>query len=163
MFEIEPLISKIEQSSEEDRERIIQQLIFEAEKNMIASDNQIEIPQTDHFSKGVYAREIRVPKGAFVVGKIHKFENLNILSQGEMTVFSIEGIKRVKAPVTVVSPAGVKRLAFAHEDCVWTTIHGTKERNVEKIEKKFIAKSYNEVKKLSFKDKFILRWCKWLG
>lgn len=124
----------------------IKEFITHAEEMMkSSSENQIEIPLKNYFSKGVYAREIFIPKGSFAVGKIHKHENLNILSSGEISILSIEGFKRIKAPFTVVSPPGVKRFAYAHEDCVWTTIHGTNETDVEIIETEFIAKDYDEV------------------
>lgn len=106
---------------------------------------QIEIPVTHHFSKGLYAREIFIPKGSFIVGKIHKFENLNILSKGELTILSIEGSARIKAPFTVVSPPGVKRVAFAHEDSIWTCIHATDETDLAKIEEEVIVKSYDQL------------------
>lgn len=107
---------------------------------------QAEIPVTHHFAnagtkRGVYAREIFIPKGTVLTGKIHKYEQINIMSRGEMSVLTEEGVKRVRAPFTVVSPAGTKRIAYAHEDTVWTTIHATDETDLEKIEAAFIAKS----------------------
>ena len=105
----------------------------------------IEVPIHHHFSKDVYAREMRVPKGAVIVGKIHKFQNLNILSQGEVSVISIDGVMRVKAPYTFVASPGAQRVFYMHEDTVWTVVHGTDETDVEKIEEKFIAKSYEEL------------------
>jgi len=114
--------------------------IMSKAKEIISKEEQVEIPVTNHFSKGVYAREITIPQGAFVIGKKHKFQNLNILSKGEISLISIDGAIRVKAPYTVVSSPGVQRLAYAHEDCVWTTIHGTDETDVDKIEEEFIEK-----------------------
>lgn len=112
---------------------------------MISLMEQIEVPLKHYFSKGVYAREVTIAKGSFLIGKIHKHQNLNILSKGEITVFSIEGYARIKAPCTMVSPPGVKRVVYAHEDCVWTTIHGTDETDLVKIEEQFIVKSYEEL------------------
>lgn len=106
---------------------------------------QVPMPVTHHFSKGLYGRELLVPAGTYIGGKIHKFENFNILSQGEMLLFSIEGRKRVKAPFHIVSPAGVKRVAIALEDCTWTTIHATEETNIDKIEEEVIVKSYDQL------------------
>ena len=40
-----------------------------------------------------------------------------------------------------LSPPGTKRIAFAHTDCTWTTIHGTHETDLEKIENHFIAET----------------------
>lgn len=136
---IEKLAGGLTPSKEEIRD-----LIDSFENEMLAKE-QIDIPVKNHFSKGVYAREITIPKHSLVVGKIHKFENLNILSKGDITVLSVDGMMRVKAPYTVVSSPGVKRLAFTHEETVWTTIHGTDEKDVDKIEEEFIAKSYDEV------------------
>jgi hypothetical protein len=105
---------------------------------------QLDLPVKHHFSKGVYARELFIPKGTVLTGKIHKHAQLNILSQGEISVLTEDGIKRVKAPFHVVSPAGTKRIAYAHEDCVWTTVHGTEETDLEKIEATFIAQTEQE-------------------
>jgi len=105
---------------------------------------QIDIPVKHYFSQGVYAREITIPKGTLLTGKIHKYQQLNIMSSGEMSVLTQDGVVRVKAPFTIVSPPGTKRIAYAHEDTVWTTIHGTDETDLEKIEAHFIAKDEHE-------------------
>ena len=39
---------------------------------------------------------------------------------------------------------GTKRIAYAHEDTVWATVHGTHERDLDKIEAHFIAQSEPE-------------------
>ena len=104
----------------------------------------IELPVKHHFAKGVYGRELFIPKGTVLTGKIHKYSQLNIMSQGEMSVLTDEGVKRVKAPFTIVSPPGTKRAAYAHEDTVWTTVHGTEETDLEKIESYFIAQDEAE-------------------
>lgn len=108
----------------------------------VLSFPQVEIPPVHHFSKSVYAREITIPAGTLIVGAIHRHQNLNIISKGDVTFFSIDGAKRAKAPHTFVASPGVKRVIFAHEDTVWTTIHGTDETDVERIEDEFIAKDY---------------------
>lgn len=105
---------------------------------------QVELKVIHHFSKDVYARELHIPAGVILTGEIHKFKNLNILSKGRIQVLTEDGIKEVEAPFTVVSPAGTKRIARALTDCVWTTIHGTDEVDLNKIERHFIAKDENE-------------------
>jgi quercetin dioxygenase-like cupin family protein len=105
---------------------------------------QIEIPVRHYFSQGLYAREISIPAGALITGKIHKYPQLNILSKGEMLLISDGEVQRVQAPMTVCSPPGTKRAAYAVSDCVWTTIHATDETDVEKIEAHFIAKDETE-------------------
>lgn len=87
---------------------------------------------------------MHIPAGVILTGEIHKFENLNILSQGKIEVLTEKGMQEVEAPFTIVSPAGTKRIARAITDCIWTTIHGTDENDLNIIEKTFIAKSEQE-------------------
>lgn len=111
-----------------------------------------ELPVKHHFSQGVYGREMFIPKGTIVTGHIHKYTQLNVLVSGDLSVLTEEGVKRVKPPFVVVSPPGTKRVAYAHEDSIWLTVHSVgDETDIEKIESKFIAK--NETEYLEFVDK----------
>lgn len=105
---------------------------------------QVECPVRHHFSQGVYARELFIPADTLLTGEIHKFQQLNILSQGEMLVLTGDEIIPVKAPFTVVSPPGTKRIAYAITNCVWTTIHGTDETDIDKIKAHYIARDEAE-------------------
>ena len=113
-------------------------------ENLLKEYPQIELPVIHHFSKGVYARELHIPAGVILTGEIHKFENLNILSKGCIEVLTQNGMERVEAPFTIVSPAGTKRVARAITDCVWTTIHGTELKDVNEIKQVFIAANEQE-------------------
>lgn len=95
---------------------------------------QAQIPVTHHFSKGIYAREIRIPKGTLLTGMLHKDEHLNIVSSGDMTVVTEKGVQRILGPCTMASLPGSKKFGFAHEDTIWTTIHATDETDIEKLE-----------------------------
>lgn len=124
-------------------------VITTREKVLLAEAFLKEQPQLDlkvvhHFSKDVYARELHIPADTILTGEIHKFENLNILSKGRMQVLTENGVQEVEAPFTIVSPAGTKRIAYTLTDCVWTTIHGTDETDVDIIKDTFIAKSEKE-------------------
>lgn len=77
------------------------------------------------FAKGVYGREMTLEKGDVFVGRTHTQSQINICSKGDVTIATENGTVRVKAPFTMVAPAGTKRAGFAHEDTVWTTILGT--------------------------------------
>lgn len=121
-----------------DKEKIF------AIEDLMRLQPQVDLKVVNYFSYGVYARELHIPAGIMLTGEIHKLENLNILSKGEISVMTENGMMRVKAPFTVVSPPGTKRIALAHTDCIWTTIHGTFEKDLDIIEKYFIAKSEAE-------------------
>lgn len=115
--------------------------LFEAE---MRKQPQVEIPTKHHFSFGIYAREIFIPSGVILTGKIHKYPQFNILVKGKMSVLVGDHVQLIEAPFTIVSEAGTKRIAMAHEDCIWITIHGTHETDIDKIENTFIAQDEKE-------------------
>lgn len=128
-------------------------LIVEAEAKMKAMPpaepgklGRIEIPVFHHFAPGVYMREIRIPKGAKVIGKIHKTTHLNILSQGRLALAAANGgdPRVVEASMVVLSEPGEKRLAEALEDSVWITVHPnpTEERDVKKLEDRLVVETF---------------------
>lgn len=105
---------------------------------------QVDVEIKHYFANGVYAREMYLPKGVLVVGKIHNFENICIVSKGTVTVATDEGTETYTAPHTLIGKAGVKRALFAEEDTVWTTFHTSIDDDLEKIEQHHIAPSYEE-------------------
>lgn len=105
---------------------------------------QVGMTVVDHFSPDVYARELHIPAGTVLTGRIHKFANMNMLLKGEISVAVDGKIVRMVAPQTIVSPPGTKRIAYTHTDCIWTTIHGTAEVDVDVIRDHFTAGSEQE-------------------
>jgi quercetin dioxygenase-like cupin family protein len=113
-------------------------------ESLMKEQPQVEIQTKHYFSKGVYAREIFIPKGTILTGHIHKYHNLNIISKGKIEVLVGDELKIVEAPFTIVSPPGTKRIARALEDTIWTTIHGTEEKDLDLIEEMFICHTEDE-------------------
>lgn len=113
---------------------------------------QIEIPVRHDFSPGVYARTITIPADTLLTGRVHLFEQLNILSGGEISVLTHEGMKRVSAPFIVVSPPGTKRIAYAHTECTWTTILATEEKDPDLIEATFTVATDREYVEFAIKQ-----------
>ena len=110
--------------------------------------NHYFTPKDDKYGCHVYAREILLPKGSVVIGKIHRHQHLNIISKGRVTVFTEFGKKELVAPCTFISEVGLKRAVYSHEDTIWTTIHLTEhmgEDNLNKIEEEVIAPSYSNL------------------
>lgn len=98
-----------------------------------------ELPTTHHFAPGLYAREVKIPAGFVLTGKTHRYAQLNVLAEGDITVWIDGGMKRIQAPHTFVSEAGTKRVGFAHTDVTWITFHATQETDLDKIEAEVIA------------------------
>jgi hypothetical protein len=123
----------------------IRDKVFQAEAIMKEMPSAIHLTKLFHyFAPGIYARELHIPAGMTLTGKIHKYPQLNILSKGKISVLTEDGVMEVEAPFTVVSPAGTKRIAYAHTDCVWTTILNTSLKDVDAIEKEFTTDDENE-------------------
>jgi hypothetical protein len=79
-----------------------------------------------HFiANGTYSRQIFLPSGHIVIGKVHNYEHTSILSKGSVTILTPEGKEHREAPEIWVSPKGTKRLIYVHTDTIWTTIHRT--------------------------------------
>lgn len=118
--------------------------IEQLEAVMKQMPGQIQIEPKHYFVHGLYAREITIPAGTTLTGKIHKFPHLNIISKGEISVMTDAGVQKIKAPATIISKPGTKRVGYAHEETVWTTIHATEETDPEKIEDALVVNSYEE-------------------
>ncbi len=116
-------------------------------------DHHIQIEPVHYFADGFYAREITIPKGTTLTGKIHKFEHINVISKGAISVMTEDGIKLITAPCTIISKPGTKRVGFVHEETVWTTFHKTNETDVEKIEDALVCCTREEY--LEFEQKLL--------
>lgn len=85
---------------------------------------QLAIVPVHRFADGLYSREITMPEGSLVTGKIHKTEHLCILLTGELSVWTAgEPLQRLVAPAVFVSPVGTRRILFAHTESTFLTVH----------------------------------------
>lgn len=107
-----------------------------------------KFPLTHRFADNVYAREMFIPKDSVIVGKIHRYGHLNVITKGHVSVLTEFGVEELHGPCTFVSKPGTKRVVYAHEDTIWTTFHGTKHTDVEKVEEDIICKSFEEFDRL---------------
>lgn len=136
------------------------ELQIEFRRRLLAAEvKQLEQPQVPmqtawHFAPGIAAKELRIPKGTEITGAIHKEATLNTLSEGTLLLFAPEGVVYLKAPYTVVSPAGTKRAALTLTDCVWTTFFATDLTEPEQIIDRFTTndeQAYLEHARLALK------------
>jgi hypothetical protein len=105
-------------------------------------------PKDEIYGCCAYAREMMIPKGTLIIGKIHRHQHLNFISKGKVTVFTEFGQKHLEGPCTFVSEVGLKRAVYAEEDTLWTTVHLTQyesESELDKIEQEVISPSYDEM------------------
>ena len=84
---------------------------------------QVECPLVHHFSPGIYAREIFMPAGTFVIGHKHKTQHLNIILSGKASVLMDGEVHYVEAPAVIESKPGVQKVLLIEEDMRWITVH----------------------------------------
>ena len=105
-------------------------------------------PIDENYGCGSYARQMFIPKGTLIIGKIHRHQHLNFIMQGKVSVSTEFGPKYFEAPCIFVSEVGLKRAVIAEEDTIWVTVHLTKhlgEENLDKMEEEVISPSYKEL------------------
>jgi hypothetical protein len=108
---------------------------------MLASADAVDLTDhtSHHFAHGVYGRELRIPAGVAVMGKVHRHSTLNVLASGELAVTTPDGPQVLKAPAIFVSPAGTRKLGFAITDCVFLNVHASQETDLDKLESELIV------------------------
>lgn len=100
-------------------------------------------PLKHSFGDGIYVREIFIPQGTVLTGKIHKHKHPNFLMRGEVVVVTEGGgMEHLQGPLAMISPAGTKRAVVALTDVWWITVHGTTSQDLEIIESELIAPDY---------------------
>ena len=119
-------------------------------------DGLEDFPLKHHFAPKVYGREMLIPAGGTIVGKIHRHAHLNIVVRGRAKVATEFGDKVVIGGDVFVSQPGVKRAVHALEETVWITIHPneTDKQDRTEVEDYVIAPSYAA---LGFDQKEVLK------
>jgi hypothetical protein len=106
----------------------------------------------------LYGREMFMPKGTLVVGKIHKRQGLNFLLQGKIYVATEFGKQWYTAPCIIKGEANVKRVVYAVEDSIFVNVHLTKytgEENLDKVEEDIVTDDYKDVGLMDSIDKLL--------
>lgn len=123
------------------------QAILHMEQSLLSLP-QIKMEAVHYFGGGMYARELFMPKGSTVTGKIHIKEHLVILC-GDVSVATNDGVERYTGYCTFVGAQGSKRAFYMHEDTVLTAIHTTDKLTVEECETTLVTNSYEEFIKIA--------------
>ena len=108
---------------------------------------QVSIPVVNYFADGVYVREMRVPAGTTITGKIHKTSTVDVLLEGSIVVVNDSGVPvRMDAPFVFESKPGVSKAGWTITDTRWLTVHGTKSdtQNIEELERELVVEDYQQ-------------------
>ena len=123
-------------------------------ENIIGNGKEIIYPEKlceykHSFADGLYIREMRMKKGQLGFSAIHKHSYGFFLLSGILASSKEDGVEEFIGPCYVISPQGAKRIVYAIEDCVITTVHAnptnTEDLNeLAKINIVFTWEEYNE-------------------
>lgn len=118
--------------------------IMQLERAISELPNQLDLNDLTkhHFAPGIYVRELFIPAGTVLTGKIHRHEIMNILVSGTIRVTTDDGVKELTGMKIYNSQPGTKKAAVAVTDTIWLNVHPTKETDLVKIEEEFIAPSF---------------------
>lgn len=165
MTELAKLNNSIEAVKEREKIVTIQNKIVELVSSGTLPSGVETRKLTHHFTEidndykcGLYGREMFMPKGTFVVGKIHKRQGLNFLLKGRIYVQTEFGKKVYEAPAVIKGEANVKRVVYAYEDSIFVNVHLTKhigKENLDMVEKDIVADDYKDVGLVDSVDKLL--------
>ena len=98
------------------------------------------------FANGVYIRQMDMKQGQLGFSAIHKHSYGFFLLSGVLASSKEEGVEEFIAPCYIVSPRGSKRIVYAVEDCVITTIHAnpTNTQDLDELAKINIVFNWDE-------------------
>jgi hypothetical protein len=155
MFDLSSAQNSIEKVDFREKILTVQNGLQKMIQDGSAEDTLPDCKVTHHFAPldekygcCTYARQMFIPKGTLIIGKIHRHQHLNFILQGKVSVATEFGKKYFEAPCTFISEIGLKRAVIAEEDTIWTTVHITQyygEENLGKIEEEVIAPNYAEL------------------
>jgi hypothetical protein len=128
--------------------------LFQKIPSAVHGDNDL-MPLTHKFCDGFYVREIFIPKDMILTGRIHKHSHPNFLLEGEVDVFTESGgVEHLKAPMSIISAAGTKRVVRTYTDTRWVTVHLNKNNttDIKELDDYVIAPTYEAYDKFKKKE-----------
>jgi quercetin dioxygenase-like cupin family protein len=101
---------------------------------------EIDLGTIHHFSSGVYAKQMMLPKGYFALSHAHEYDHLSILASGKVVVKTNNTEETFTAPTCLTIKKHMNHSITALEDAHWFCIHATDETNPDKVDEVLIMK-----------------------
>ena len=107
-------------------------------------------PLYEHLADGFYRREVHLPKGHVIVGAVHTQESYAIVMRGKVTVIDENGARDIEGPCTLTQKAGMQKIGYVHEDCIWLDIHRTEAETTEQACAELFLDTYDDYDRLDY-------------
>ena len=110
----------------------------------IVIGNSETFPLKHSFSEGVYIREMFMPQGGLVIGKLYKISHTWFLLSGELEVATDEGTNYYVAPCYINAPEGTKRVLKSITDVIFVNVYPNPDNitDIEALEDMLTCPSY---------------------
>jgi hypothetical protein len=98
---------------------------------------QTGCPLTHRFEQGLYIREIRIPAGTVLIGRVHRHGHVCQLLEGSLVLTHAEGHREgFNAPSEILTLPGYQMVVYAVTDVFAQTVHPnpTEERDIDKLD-----------------------------
>jgi hypothetical protein len=102
---------------------------------LMAHGERASPPLKHTLCDGMYMRELFIPAGMLLAGKVHKVACLNICSAGDIEIVTEHGMLRAGGGFTAASPAFTQKLGYAYADTVWVNVFRTDLTDLAAIER----------------------------
>ena len=114
----------------------------------VGAMSEPDMDLSHYFADGIYVRKLVIPAGVVIVGKKHKSACVNIMLNGDITIFADGDSERFTGHYIGVAPAGTQKAARTHKETIWLCVHSVDNEDLGDIEKEAIMADDNTDKLL---------------
>lgn len=93
-----------------------------------------------HFSSGVYAKQMSLPKGYMALSHAHNYDHLSILGKGRVIVRTDDSVQEYTGPACLTIKANTHHQIEALEDSIWFCIHATDVTDAAEVDEVLICR-----------------------
>ena len=101
---------------------------------------EVDTDTVHHFSDGLYAKQMSIPKGYIAGQHKHNYSHLSILAKGYVIVRTDNSEVEYIAPSCIEFKAEIFHTIEALEDSIWFCIHATNETDKDKVDEVLISR-----------------------
>ncbi len=107
--------------------------------------NESDFQLTEYLSGGLYGRQITIPKLGILTGRIYKFDHVEIMLKGDISILAADGgEKRYTGYRVIEAQAGKRQAGYAHEETTWLTLNRVPDIALDKMLDWTSVKTYEE-------------------
>ena len=138
-----------------DKVETLQEAMLNSNSELIAKGNTDMFPLKHSFAEGIYVREMFIPEGGLVIGRVHKNDHIWFLLSGDLEIATEEGPELFIGPCYIKAIAGTKRVLHAITDSIFVNVYPNPNNitNIEELEDNLTCIYYSTYEKYKLLNK----------